>query len=141
MAVGEYHTSTSVESSAATPSTGRSPETPVSTAACCQGAAVSVPSTATVASMRGARAASAPARPLYTVGLECAMAAATAATWRRMSIGGETSGLASCRATRKPPAATMGSRTGRYVTGAADPLLPLLDSVGMHAQYWSPERK
>ncbi len=64
MAVAEYQTSTSVESAAATPSTGVNWENPVSIAAAAQGASSSVPSTTSSASSRGGCTSSRPARPL-----------------------------------------------------------------------------
>ena len=68
MAVGEYQTSTSVESAAGMPSVGENWEKPVRTAASPQTASSSLPSTEISASRRGIRTSSCPARPLYTAG-------------------------------------------------------------------------
>ena len=65
MACGEYQTSTSVESSAGSPSTGVYSEKPVRSAARSQTGAFNVPSSGTPSSKRGIRTASWPARPLY----------------------------------------------------------------------------
>ena len=54
IAVGEYHTSTSVSRSAGPPSTGAYRENPVSAAACRQTGSSSTPSMVTSASSRGA---------------------------------------------------------------------------------------
>ena len=58
IAVGEYHTSTSIESSAAIPSAGEYCENPVSTAACFHSGSSSTPSTEMPASRRGMLASS-----------------------------------------------------------------------------------
>src|SRR5512144_248193 len=66
MAVGEYHTSTSVESSAGRPSTGEYSENPVRAAACAQTSSESRPSTTTPASARRGTVTSVPpAAPEY----------------------------------------------------------------------------
>ena len=75
---------TSVESSAGTPSIGWKWEKPVSTAASCQTASSSTPSTTTVVSRRGSVTASWPERPSYvgrstTVGTESGGSGAGAA--------------------------------------------------------------
>jgi len=62
-AVGEYQTSTSVESVAATRSTGLYCEKPVRIAARLQAGSSSAPSTTIVASMRGGRTERSPRRP------------------------------------------------------------------------------
>src|SRR5688572_31133081 len=66
MAVGEYHTSTSVESAAGTPSFGSNCEKSRSTAASCQTGSSRTPSIFTSASTRGAVTCSCPLRPLNT---------------------------------------------------------------------------
>src|SRR5581483_9928599 len=62
----EYQTSTSVESSAGTPSTGWYSENPVRREARPHTPAVNVPSIGAFASIRGMRTVSCPPRPLYT---------------------------------------------------------------------------
>jgi hypothetical protein len=65
MAVGEYQTNTSVESSAATSSVGAYRENPVSRAACSHTGSLRAPSTTISASMRGIATSSWRARPSY----------------------------------------------------------------------------
>ena len=73
IAVAEYQTRTSVESSAATPSFGENCEKPVSSAACAHCGSSSSPSTTVpLSSSRGGRTLSWLARPLYVdVGSVC----------------------------------------------------------------------
>jgi hypothetical protein len=63
MALGEYQTSTSVESAAGMPSEGENWEKPVSMAARCHTGSSSTPSISIVASSRGSRTSSLPERP------------------------------------------------------------------------------
>lgn len=79
MAVGEYHTSTSVSRSAGPPSTGAYRENPVSAAACCQTGSSSTPSMVTSASSRGAGTCNWRSTPEKAVAVRTAAAVATAA--------------------------------------------------------------
>src|SRR5687767_12557132 len=86
IAVGEYHTRTSVESCAGTPSTGSNCEKPESTAACDQMGSSSTPSIEIERSARGGRTAVRSSRPECTAGDARLVALWSCATNRRASM-------------------------------------------------------
>src|SRR5487761_2084593 len=127
MAEGEYHTSTTVESLAGTPSTGVICEKPVRRAACAHMGSFITPSIVASATMRGGRACVAPRRPLY-VAPEAAGVSADARESARASMCGEEGRPTRCdpKARRIAPPAVgfKGPRVWFVFWGAAPMLRP-----------------